>query len=81
MNTEVVTPKLSELKEGQKCKVLKVSSKGAIRRRIMEMGITPGAEILVKGFAPLGDPMEFGIKGYSLSMRKSEASDIIVEMI
>jgi Fe2+ transport system protein FeoA len=47
----------------------------------MEMGITPGAEILVKGFAPLGDPMEFGIKGYSLSMRKSEASDIIVEMI
>lgn len=73
--------KLSELKVGQKCKVVRVSSKGAIRRRIMEMGITAGAEILVKGFAPMGDPMEFGIKGYSLSLRKSEAADILVEMI
>lgn len=78
---EINTKKLSELKVGQKCKVVKVSSKGAIRRRIMEMGITPGSEIMVKGFAPLGDPMEFGIKGYRLSLRKSEASDVIVEMI
>ncbi|WP_010243091.1 metal-dependent transcriptional regulator [Acetivibrio cellulolyticus] len=80
MNVEAGTKKLSELKIGQRCKVVKVSSKGAVRRRIMEMGITPGAEMLVKGFAPLGDPMEFGIKGYSLSLRKSEAADIIVEI-
>lgn len=81
MDIKIDAKKLSELKVGQKCKVVRVSSKGAIRRRIMEMGITTGAEILVKGFAPMGDPMEFGIKGYSLSLRKSEAADILVEMI
>ncbi len=81
MNKEIVTKKLSELKVGQKCRVVKVNSKSSIRRRIMEMGITTGAEILVKGFAPLGDPMEFGIKGYTLSLRKSEAADILVELI
>lgn len=78
---EAVRKTLNELKIGQKGKVVKVNSKGAIRRRIMEMGITNGAEILVKGFAPLGDPMELGVKGYSLSLRKSEASEIMVELV
>lgn len=72
---------LSGLKEGQKGIVVKVSSKGTVRRRIMEMGVITGAEILVKGFAPFGDPMELGIKGYSLSLRKSEAADIFVELV
>lgn len=72
---------LSELKKGQRGKVVKVSTKGAIRRRIMEMGIITGTEILVKGFAPLGDPMELGIKGYNLSLRKAEASEIFVDLV
>ena len=77
----VITKLLSELKVGQKGIVVKVASKGTIRRRIMEMGIITGTEIIVKGFAPFGDPMELGIKGYCLSLRKSEASDILVELI
>lgn len=80
-NAKIVTLALSELKEGQKGKVVKVSTKGEIRRRIMEMGIITGTEILVKGFAPLGDPMELGVKGYNLSLRKSEASEIFVELL
>ncbi len=71
---------LSDLKEGQKGRVVKVLTKGTIRRRIMEMGIITGTEILVKGFAPLGDPMELGIKGYNLSLRRSEAKEIMVEI-
>lgn len=80
-NMNIVTVALSELKKGQRGKVLKVSIKGTIRRRIMEMGIITGTEILVKGFAPLGDPMELGIKGYNLSLRKAEASEILVELL
>lgn len=72
---------LSNLRTGQKGKVIKVSSKGLIRKRIIEMGITAGTEILVKGFAPFGDPMELGVKGYNLSLRKSEADDILVEVL
>lgn len=72
---------LSELKTGQRGKVVKVCTKGEVRRRIMEMGIITGTEIQVKGFAPLGDPMELGIKGYNLSLRKAEASEIFVELI
>lgn len=77
----IITKALSELKVGEKGKVVRVASKGAVRRRIMEMGIISGAEISVKGFAPFGDPMELGIKGYSLSLRKAEALDIIVEQV
>ncbi len=80
-STNIVTLALSEMKEGQRGRVVKVSTKGAIRRRIMEMGIITGTEILVKGFAPLGDPMELGVKGYNLSLRKSEASEIFVELL
>lgn len=77
----IVKKPLSELKTGERGIVLKVASKGEVRRRIMEMGIITGTEIVVKGFAPLGDPMELGIKGYSLSLRKAEAAGIIVELI
>ena len=80
-NMNIITLALSELKRGQRGKVVKVSTKGMIRRRIMEMGIITGTEILVKGFAPLGDPMELGIKGYNLSLRKAEASEIFVEVL
>ncbi len=80
-NRDIVTMALSQLKTGQKGRVVKVSTKGLVRRRIMEMGIITGTEILVKGFAPLGDPMELGIKGYNLSLRKAEASEILVELL
>lgn len=80
MNTATLVA-LSELRVGDRCKVIKVASKGTVRRRIMEMGLITGAEILVKGFAPFGDPMELGIKGYNLSLRKAEAAEILVELI
>ncbi len=74
------TRALSELKIGQKGKVIKIASKGTARKRILEMGITTGTEISVKGLAPFGDPMELIVKGYSLSLRKEEAADIFVEV-
>ncbi|MDP4182443.1 MAG: FeoA family protein [Bacillota bacterium] len=75
------TVALSELKKGQRGKVVRVVSRGVIRKRIIEMGITSGTEIQVKGFAPFGDPMALGVMGYSLGLRKSEAADIFVELI
>lgn len=80
-NIKAMILPLSELKKGQRAEVVKVLTKGTVRRRIMEMGIIAGTEIVVKGFAPLGDPMQLGIKGYNLSLRKAEASGIIVELI
>lgn len=80
-NKKIVKKLLSELKVGEKGIVVKIATKGVMRKRIMEMGIITGAKILVKGFAPLGDPMEVGIKGYSLSLRKSEAKNITVELV
>lgn len=70
---------LKEVKIGQKAKVIKIKGEGAIRRRIMDMGITKGVEILVKKFAPLGDPIEITIRGYELTLRKEDANKICVE--
>lgn len=75
------TKSLSTLKIGQKGKVIRIATKGVVRKRIVEMGITAGTEIYVKGFAPLGDPMELLVKGYNLSLRKEEAADIFVEVL
>lgn len=69
---------LSKLKKGQKGIVVRVGGKGAVKRRMMDMGLVPGSEIRVVRIAPFGDPIEFNVKGYSLSLRKSEAKDIIV---
>jgi Fe2+ transport system protein FeoA len=71
----------SELKVGEQGRVVRVTARGAVRRRILEMGVAPGAEIGVKGLAPLGDPIELKVKGYNLSLRKDEAADIFVEML
>lgn len=71
---------LNSLHIGQKGKVVRIASKGLLKKRIMEMGITSGTEIELKGFAPLGDPVEIELKGYHLSIRKEEASDIFVEV-
>jgi len=72
---------LKDIKVGKRAKVLKVGGEGAIRRRIMDMGITKGVEIYVRKVAPLGDPMELFIRGYELSLRKADADMIEVEEI
>ncbi len=70
---------LKDLKPGQEGVVTSIGEKGPVRKRIMDMGVTPGAMIKVIKIAPLGDPIEVNIRGYELSLRKSEASQIIVE--
>ncbi len=72
---------LKDIKVGRRAKVLRVSGEGAIRRRIMDMGITKGVEIYVRKVAPLGDPMEIFVRGYELSLRKADADMIEVEEI
>ena len=58
---------------------VKIENKGPIKRRIMDMGITKGVDIFVRKVAPLGDPIEVTVRGYELSLRKSDAENIIVE--
>lgn len=67
---------LNELKPGQEGKVLSLGEKGPMKRRIMDMGVTPGAVLKVIKVAPLGDPIEVNIRGYELSLRKEEAKRI-----
>jgi len=64
---------------GETVTVLKLEGDGAIKRRIMDMGITKGASIFVRKVAPLGDPIEVTVRGYELSLRKVDAEKIIVE--
>lgn len=70
---------LNQLKPGERATIIKVSGDGPVRRRILDMGVVNGAEIEVVRVAPLGDPVEFLIKGYNLSLRKSEAREIQVD--
>ena len=67
---------LKSARIGQTVRVLKVAGEGAIRRRIMDMGITKGVEITVRKVAPLGDPIEITVRGYELSLRKADADMI-----
>jgi Fe2+ transport system protein FeoA len=75
-----MTKSLSQLKPGEKGVVTKVTGSGPIHRRIIDMGIVPGSLIKVQKFAPLGDPMEIKVKGFNLSLRKTEADTIQVEI-
>ena len=70
---------LREVAIGSTCKVKKLHGEGAVKRRIMDMGITKGVEILVRKVAPLGDPMELNVRGYELSVRKADAEMIEVQ--
>ena len=72
--------RLNQLKPGERATIIKVEGEGPVRRRILDMGVVSGAEIEVVRVAPLGDPIEFLIKGYNLSLRKSEAQQIQVEV-
>ena len=67
---------LCDLKPGQEGTVAMIESKGPLKRRIMDMGVTPGTAIKVIKIAPLGDPIEVNIRGYELSLRKEEAKQI-----
>ena len=67
---------LEDLKPGQEGVVASVGEKGPVRRRIMDMGITPGVQVKVIKVAPLGDPVEVNVRGYELSLRKAEARQI-----
>jgi ferrous iron transport protein A len=64
---------------GETVTVLKLDGEGAVKRRIMDMGITKGARIFIKKVAPLGDPIEITVRGYELTLRKDDAEKIIVE--
>lgn len=70
---------LREVSVGGKAKVVKIHGEGAVKRRIMDMGITKGVEIFVRKVAPLGDPIEITVRGYELSIRKADAESIEVE--
>jgi len=72
---------LSELKQSQQATVIKVGGNGALRRRILEMGILKGTDVYVEKYAPLKDPMELIVKGYHISLRVEEASRIIVDHV
>ena len=69
---------LSEIKIGQSAKVVKLYGEGAVRRRIMDMGITKGTAIKIRKTAPLGDPIEVTVRGYELTLRKADAEMIEV---
>ncbi|MCI7737847.1 MAG: ferrous iron transport protein A [Lachnospiraceae bacterium] len=70
---------LREAKCGQTVKVVKVHGEGAVKRRIMDMGITKHVEIYIRKVAPLGDPIEVTVRGYELSLRKADAEMIEVQ--
>lgn len=70
---------LREVPVGNTAKVVKIHGEGAVRRRIMDMGITRGVEVYVRKVAPLGDPIEITVRGYELSLRKADAESIEVE--
>ena len=69
---------LKDVKIGKKAKVVKLHGEGAIKRRIMDMGITKGVEVYIRKVAPLGDPVEITVRGYELSLRKADAEMIEV---
>jgi len=70
---------LREVNVGETAKVVRLHGEGAVKRRIMDMGITRGTEVYVRKLAPLGDPIEVNVRGYELSLRKADAEMIEVE--
>ena len=70
---------LRDVKVGETARVVKLHGEGAVKRRIMDMGITRGTDIFVRKVAPLGDPLELNLRGYELSLRKADAEMVEVE--
>ncbi len=75
-NNDAIT--LRDIPIGQNATVVKLTGEGALKRHIMDMGITKGTNIFVRKVAPLGDPIEVTVRGYELSLRKSEAESVVV---
>ncbi|NCB43862.1 MAG: DtxR family transcriptional regulator [Clostridia bacterium] len=73
--------RLKDLEPGQKGKVVKIKARGYVGKRILEMGLTPGAVVEVENIAPMGDPIELKVRGFHLSIRKDEANDVEVEIL
>ena len=73
--------RLNELAVKGKCRVMKVTGSKTIKKRLLEMGFIRGTEIYVEKLAPLGDPMELVLKGYHVSLRREEASDVYIEKL
>lgn len=71
---------LSDFAIGERGRIVKVSGQGALRRRLFDMGVTPAAEVTLRKKAPLGDPVEVTIRGYELTLRKTEAACVEVEV-
>ena len=69
---------LNEIKVGDTAKIVRLNGVGAVKRRIMDMGLTKGSEVTVRKVAPLGDPIELTVRGYELSIRRDEAATIVV---
>ena len=70
---------LREVSIGSTVKVVKIHGEGAVRRRIMDMGLTKGVDVTVRKVAPLGDPIQLNVRGYELSIRKADAETVEVE--
>lgn len=75
-----MTKQLSEFAIGEKGVIKMVGGDGRVRRRMFDMGVTPGAEVVLRKRAPLGDPLEVTIRGYELTLRKSEAEMVMMEV-
>lgn len=71
--------KLNELSAGERGVIKSVVGDGLLRRRMLDMGVTPGAEVVMRKRAPLGDPLEVTLRGYELTLRKTEAENVITE--
>ena len=75
----IMTKTLNLLQIGESGTILKVTGEGRVRRRLFDMGLTPGAEVYLRKVAPMGDPIEITIRGYELSLRKDEAQWVVLE--
>jgi ferrous iron transport protein A len=72
---------LSEVSRGEQVRVVQIAGDDSLSIRLMEMGLTPGVDVVLVGAAPLGDPLEFEVRGYRLSLRRSEAARVSVERV
>lgn len=73
--------RLSELNVGETGQVIKVEGEGKVKRRLFDMGVTPGTSIYLRKKAPLGDPLEVTVRGYELTLRKDDAYNVVLEIM
>lgn len=79
MDSQANTRTLKDLKPGDTAKVVRINAEGALKRRIMDMGLTRGTNVTFRKVAPFGDPIEITVRGYELSIRKDEAEHVVIE--